>query len=802
MLPETSLECALCRSSMRGYSHRIEEESVIFCCKGCQVVYQVLKAQDALAGFQEHPVYRQALQAGLITNPELHFPKSEEEKIPEEDFQKLHLTIQNMWCPSCAQVIHLILLKEKGVRQCVVDYSTDLASIQYTPRLISKEKILRILVQLGYQPNFLQDPRQKAISRSLMLRFIIAAFFALNVMMFAYPIYATYFDGKDAEGYTQLFAWLSFGGSLPVLLYSGWPIWRRCYVGFKVGIWGMEALVSIGVAAATTLSLYELYRGSPYVYFDSVTVIIMFVLLGKMIESKAKFSAKDALIKLSLALPRKGRKRFATGEEVFVSIKDILPGDFLVVRMGEKIVLDGSVEEGTGACDESLMTGESLPVVKQKGAAVLAGTLLRQGHLVVKVSSSLEETTLQRIIDMVSQEIGHKSKYVRAADQIARWFVPFAVGFALITGLICFSWGITDGGQTVLQTAIIRAVSVLLISCPCAIGIAAPLVESYLLNALAKLGILVRNRGCLAFLGRETLFVFDKTGTVTEGNFSIRSGLDSLTFDEKKALKGLVSQSMHPVALALHAALLSPASSFEKIEEIVGKGIQGNLQGQKYSLGSADFFEQLSIHIPLQTLENDHSILTTVYFAKENNCLAAIVLGDQLKKGIQKFIHLLFPVKTFLVSGDAEVTVAKVAAACQIRHWKSGYHPLQKKTLIDSLKEEGEIIAMLGDGVNDAPALTAAHIGIAVVSASDISIQVSDLLLTTNDFQTLSILRRLAVKGRRIIKQNLFWAFFYNGVGLGIAALGLLTPLFAALAMVVSSLIVLLNAQRVSSQSI
>jgi heavy metal translocating P-type ATPase len=798
MLSETKVACSLCCNPISGIQHRMEGEESIFCCKGCQVVYHILKTQDALEHFQDHPVYQQALQAGLITNPHLQFHKEEEGKIPDEDFQKLHLMIQNMWCPSCAQVIHLILLRKKGVRQCIVDYSTDLAFIEYTPRLISKEKILRLIHQLGYDPQFLQDPRQKAISRTLLLRFIVAAFFSLNIMMFAYPIYATYFDGGDADGYAKLFAWLSFVGSLPVLLYSAWPIWRRCYTGLTVGIWGMEALVFMAVAAATGLSIYELYRNSPYVYFDSVTVIIMFVLLGKIIESRAKFSAKDALVKLFLALPRKGRKRLATGEEQFVPIKDIQQGDLLIVRMGEKIVLDGIVEEGAGACDESLMTGESLPVAKQVGSSVLAGTLLQQGHLSVKVTSSLEETALQRIIDMVGKEIGHKSRYVRAADKIVKGFIPFVIGFAVIIGCYCLIFGITDGEQTPLQTAMIRAISILLISCPCAIGIAAPLAESYMLNALAKSGILVRNRGCLSFLGRETLFVFDKTGTVTEGHFTVCEGLTSLTFEDQKALKGLVAQSLHPIAIALQKHLLCPASSFEIIEERVGKGIQGLLQGNRYFLGSASFLIEHGIAIPFGSKLSNASILTTVYFAKGSICLGAIVLGDRLRPGVQEFIQLLSPIKTLLVSGDAEGPVAKVADICQIQQWKAGYHPLQKKELIDHLRKEGEIIAMLGDGVNDAPALAAAHISIAVVTASDISIQVSDLLLTTHHFHALSVLRQVAVKGKKIVNQNLFWAFFYNCVGLALAAGGLLTPLFAAFAMVMSSFIVLLNARRVS----
>lgn len=795
---EVETQCSLCQSSLKRGQHRAEEGEMLFCCKGCQVVYQILVAQGALLNFKEHPVYLQALQAGLITNPELYFPKDDEKKIDERDFQKLHLVIENMWCPSCAQVIHLILMRERGVRACYVDYATDLASIEFTPLMISKEKILKMIRQLGYHPLFLQDPKQEGISRSLMLRFIVATFFSLNIMMFAYPIYATYFDRGDGEDYAHLFAYLSMIASLPVIFYSAWPIWKRLINGLKVGIWGMEALVGIGVAAATSLSFYELYEGRPYVYFDSITVIIMFVLLGKILESKAKFSAKDALMKLTLALPRKGRKRYPNGEDVFVSIKEILPGDCLVVCTGEKIVLDGCVQEGSGVCDESFITGESLPVPKEKGACVVSGTILQQGFLLVKVSSSIEDSTLQQIINMVSHDIGHKSKYVRASDKIVKWFVPFVVAFALAAVGISIFLGGADPKKSVVQTAIIKAISILLISCPCAIGIAAPLAEAYILNAMAKLGVLVRNRGCLPFIGQETLCVFDKTGTVTEGRFNVCSGLESLSSEEKMVLKGLVAHSIHPIAVALYGSLLSPSAQFEKIEEVVGNGIRGVFCEKHYSLGSSQFFKHLGIEIPPQKTQEDESILTTVYFAKENVCLSVIQLGDKVKPGMRDFIQRLSPMKTLLLSGDCESAVKNVAAACAINEWRSGYHPLQKKELIDTFRERGEIIAMVGDGVNDAPALAASHVAIAVFSASDFSIQVSDLLLTTKSFDSLINMRKIAIKGRKIIKQNLFWAFFYNCLGLGVAAAGFMTPIFAAFAMVASSLIVLLNAQRIS----
>ncbi len=791
--------CALCESPVQQSAYL--DQNRLFCCAGCHAVYQILLSQQELGQYREHPLFLQALQSGIISNPNLLKEIGEQNQklqLPDKEFKKLYLEINDMWCPSCGEVIRLILLKEKGISNCIVDYSTDLASIEYSPRYLSQEKIFRLIEQLGYRPISLQDPRQQAVSRSLYLRFIVAAFFSLNIMMFAYPIYASYFHAEES-GYVSLFGWFSFLGSIPVLSYSAWPIWRRLCVGLRVGIWGMEVLVFIGVLAASGLSFYELWQGSYYVYFDSMTAIIVFVLLGKMIESKAKFSAKDSLLKLTRALPRRGRKQFSDGTERFVSLKEIDPGNRLVVLTGEKIVLDGVVEEGEGACDESLMTGESLPLSKKVGSLVLAGSLLQQGRLVIRVTAKPEETALHRIIEMVEQDIGHKSQYVRAADQIVKWFIPLVSLLALGTTCYCLYNEIVDNGHTVMQTAVIRAISVLLISCPCAIGIAAPLAESHVLNALAKLGAIVRNRGCLPFLGKETIFIFDKTGTVTEGKFTVLSGLEHLSFEECTCLKRLVSQSNHPIAVALHRTLLVPSAQFQQIEEISGKGLKGVNRQDTYYLGSAEFLKEnqvliSSLHLDKQNME---WMGTVVFFAKNQECLTCLLLGDRLREDAIEVIKSLAPLKTWLVSGDSSFAVEKVAKNCSFTEWRAECHPLQKREIVDALRQKGEIVAMLGDGINDAPSLTAAHIGIAVVSAADVSIQVSDILLTTDRLPVLLQLRQIAIKGHRMIKQNLFWAFFYNVIGIGLAMGGILSPIFAAFAMVTSSLIVLLNAQRI-----
>lgn len=792
--------CALCGNFVH-LKHTVESNTHAFCCMGCSTVYQILSSQKALLHFQDHPLFQQALKSGLIANPELL--EQQRQRLmhdKDQEKQKIYLEIQDMWCPSCAQVIPLILLQEEGIKNCVVDYSTDLASIEYFPLRISKDRILELISKMGYRPIPIEEAGQKKISRSLYLRFIVAAFFSLNIMMFAYPVYASYFHSEDT-GISGLFSWLSFFAALPVITYSSWPIWHRFFTGLKVGIWGMEALVLLGVSTAFGLSVYEMIKGTHYVYFDSLTVIIVFVLLGKIIETKAKFSAKDSLIRLSRSLPRKARKKFSDGTEQFVLQKEMNLKDLVVVLTGEKIPVDGIVVEGEGACDESLMTGESIPLSKKKGDLVLTGSILQRGRLVIEVTTNPCETALHQILAVVEQDIGHKAKSSRLIDQIVRIFVPMVLVIAVLTALYCLLMGVMDPGYTVTQTALIRAMSVLLISCPCAIGIAVPLVESHLLNEMAKVGAIIRNRGCLAFLGKETVFVFDKTGTITEGKFSVLEGLEKLSFVEKSIIKGMVTVSTHPICHALNEVLLTYPAVFDKIEEVVGKGIRATHEGNFYLLGSGAFLADHGIDVPDEELRKGEGIIPSkVYFSRNQTVLATLHLGDRIRPEALQLLKLLRDKETWLLSGDSEETVKEVAVRCGFKRGQGGCHPLEKRNQIDLLRQKGEIVLMCGDGVNDAPAITAAHVGIAPLVATDMSIQVSDILLTTDRLSVIACMQGLAKKGRRIVKENLFWAFIYNILGIGLAVHGSLSPIFAASAMVLSSLIVLFNTQKLKSK--
>lgn len=792
-------ECALCDMPLSSYP--IIDGENAFCCSGCHAVFNILSSKNQLDGFANHPIFLQALKSGLISNPALlEQIQRQKLEIVDGEREKLHLEITDMWCPSCAEIIRLMLLKEKGVLNCVVDYTTDLVSIEFSPRNLSKDKIFSIIKQLAYTPVDLNSPERKAVSIDLYLRFIVAAFCSLNIMMFAYPLYATYFN-YDGEGYGTLFAWLSFAVSIPVVTYSAWPIWRHFLTSLRVGVYGMETLVTIGVASAIILSLQELISGGTRVYFDSMSVVVVFVLLGKIIESRAKFSAKESLMRLSRSTPRKGRKLFSDGTLRFVLVKEIEKGDTLVVYAGEKISLDGIVTEGEGACDESLMTGEAVPLTKKIGDSVIGGSILMHGRLYYTVQASVEETALYKIIEMVERDIGHKSIYISSAETVVRWFVPLVVLFAILTASFCLVLGQSDSGKSSGETALLRAVAVLLISCPCAIGIAAPTAESYLLNGLAALGAIVRNRGCLPFLGQESVFIFDKTGTATEGRFSVMSGLENMPESEISALHGLASQSTHPIAAAIAQATLRNEMPlcFERIEEFAGQGIKGYALNTHYYLGSLAFLQSQGIIVKSwddQDAKQNHTVFSQTYFASGNQCITKLLLGDHIRPELKNVIALLNPTKTILLSGDAEAPVAAVGAQGGFDEWRACCTPLQKREFVDSLREKGLIVCMLGDGINDAPALTTAHIGISVVSATDMSIQVSDILLTTDRLSVIPKIRALAIKGHKIVRQNLFWAFFYNVIGIFLAAFGVLSPIFAAFAMSVSSLTVLFNARR------
>lgn len=741
----------------------IVDDHKAFCCSGCLTVYQIIGSDPCR---EEHPLFKEALSAGVIANP-AHYET--EEKVLTGTFEKYRLSIGGMWCPACAEAICLILKRKNGIAGCVVDYATDLAVITFDPCKIGKEEIGNFLTKLGYVPEDALLPERNRLTRSLWLRFAVAAFCTLNIMMFSYPLYAGYF-GSSIEGYGGLLGWLMGLLSLPLLFYAALPIWKRLKVSVYSHVFGMETLVAIGVGTAFLASLLSLIQGQlTHLYFDSMAMVITFVLLGSALEKRAKFSAKERLFSLTRSLPKRAMKRLVSGEYAITPLKEIEVGDWIRVRTGEKIALDGIVRGGQGLVDEALLTGEAHLKLKQVENSCTGGSLLRRGVLEIEVTQDRHGSFLGRILEVIEADMGRKGGSERFVDLVTRYFVPSMLALSLLAFYL--------GG---LQ----RMLTLLLISCPCAMGIATPLVTARLLALFAQKGAFVRNRTCFEVLARTPFFLFDKTGTLTEGKFTIQEFSHSLSQKEQGILKGLASLSLHPISLALAEFLPGEAFTLEEVDEVLGRGVEGVYQGEKYLLGS----ERFCLERGIQVTSHDKSV---VYFAASTHLLTEIHLEDTLRSGLPK-------VGGAILSGDAPQLVQKIAHLCGLKWGKGGLDPLQKREEVLALKKQKKVVAMVGDGINDAPAMGAADVAISVVSATDVASEVADISLTTKDLSILSDLISLAKKGRSLMFQNLFWAFFYNAIGVGLALFGLLNPLIASLAMIISSLFVTLNTYRLS----
>lgn len=758
--------CVLCEQPLG------QNASEKFCCKGCEAVYQILATQKCLEMRGEHPLFLQAVKYGVISNPSLKL------KLGASGKERYALEIRGMWCPACATLIALLLTDLPGMNGCRVDYMTDFAAIEFDPMQLSKERIRKTIETFGYQCFELNDPKRKAREFSLYLRLAVAFFCAMNVMMFTYPLYTTFFD-FDGEKMAPLLAWISLALTLPVITYSAMPIYRRLALSIKQGKTGMETLVVIGLTASMALSLIEMIQGTYHVYFDTVTMLVTLLLLGKVIEQGAKFSAKEAWYQLHRTLPNKARKRDGS----IVPLKEILEGDELMILQGEKIPLDGIVLEGEGACDESSLTGEAMPIPKRRGDSVISGALLQTGVLHIQAVTTEEKSSIQQLLNSVETELSHKTDSVTMIDQISAWFTPLVIAIAFSALPLLFVLGVPIG------EALIRALAVLLIACPCAIGIAAPLVDARLIRAFSFSGAIVRNRDVFKNLAKATLFLFDKTGTLTEGELQVVKGIENASEKELIAIKSLASLSTHPIAIALQKALPYASSSIENFQETPGLGMQGSLEGKTYCIGSVRFMQEQCIECP-----SFKSALTTAHVACDGVWICAILCEDRFRKGAESL-----PVRRLLVSGDHHDVVALCAEQLGFKVFYAGMTPADKKQLIEHLQQAGEKVVFVGDGINDAPALSKADVGISVVSAADISFHVSDLYLLSGRLDQFQSLQKLSRKGEKLKRQNYFWAFVYNTLGIPLALFGVLSPLFATFAMALSSLIVLLNSRRITS---
>nr|WP_307060206.1 heavy metal translocating P-type ATPase [Ancylobacter vacuolatus] len=620
-------------------------------------------------------------------------------------------------------------------------------------------------------------------------------------------------------------AWIQLALATPVVLWAGWPFFVRGAQSVATRNLNMFTLIALGTGVAYLYSLIAVlapglfppaFRGADgavAVYFESAAVITVLVLLGQVLELRAREQTSGAIRALLDLAPKTARRLSADGSEAEVPLADIVVGDHLRVRPGEKVPVDGTVLEGRSALDESLVTGESMPVSKGEGDAVIGGTLNRSGGLVITAAKVGRDTLLARIVQMVAQAQRSRAPIQRLADRIAGWFVPLVVACAV---LAFAAWAMV-GPEPRLAHALIAAVAVLIIACPCALGLATPMSIMVGVGRGAQMGLLVKNAEVLERMEKVDTLVVDKTGTLTEGRPSVTAivTMEGFTEDEALRLAAAVERpSEHPLAHAILTAAEGRGLDIPKVrgfDSPAGKGAYGLIEGKRVVIGSAAFLSELGIDpAPLQSRADAlrREGASVVLLAINGKLAAALAIADPVKATTPAALAALAKegIRVVMLTGDNAVTAQAVARRLGITEVEAEVAPEDKAAVVERLKAQGRIVAMAGDGVNDAPALAVADVGIAMGSGTDVAIESAGVTLLHGDLSGIVTARHLSQATMRNIRQNLFFAFLYNGAGVPIAAgvlypvFGLLlSPMVAALAMALSSVSVISNALRLRS---
>jgi Cu+-exporting ATPase len=720
--------------------------------------------------------------------------------------ERLELPITGMTCASCANRVERRLNKLDGVT-ATVNYATEKAAVEFDDGAIEPAQLVAAVESAGYQallptaePEATADADAPDETAPLRMRLIISALFAVPVLLMS-MIPSLQFDNWQ---------WLSLQLATPVVVWGAWPFHRAAWANLKHGAATMDTLISLGVLAAWLWSLYALFigdagmndmrmqfdfipkgGGGDEIYLETASIVTTFILAGRYFEARAKRRAGAAL----QALLELGAKDVsildADGNERRVGIEQLTAGDRFVVRPGEKIATDGIVEQGTSAVDQSLLTGESVPVEKAPGDEVAGATVNAGGRLIVRATKVGSDTALAQIARLVTDAQSGKAPVQRLADRISGVFVPIVIGLSLAT----LGFWIGAGEHTAF--AFTAAVAVLIIACPCALGLATPTALLVGTGRGAQLGMLIKGPEILESTRRVDTIVLDKTGTVTTGRMSL---VEVVGGDEVLRRAGAVEDaSEHPIAQAIARAARDRFGSLPAVDGFAnreGMGVDGVVEGREIRVARPD--DTLPAELDAARRAAEAQGRTAVVASWDGAARGVLVVADSVKPTSAEAVASLkaLGLRPVLLTGDNTATAESVAAEVGIDEVIAEVLPSDKAEVVRRLQAEGRVVAMVGDGVNDAPALAQADLGLSIGTGTDVAIEASDLTLVSGDLRAAADAIRLSRATLRTIKQNLAWAFGYNIAAIPLAAIGLLNPVLAGAAMAFSSVSVVANALR------
>ncbi|MGB5919467.1 heavy metal translocating P-type ATPase [Arcobacter sp.] len=794
----------------------IKEEELNFCCKGCQGVYHLLQDQN-LDSFYDK-LGNKTIQPPLEVSSDLNkFDTQSFEKIyvteDENGYKKVDLIIEGIHCAACIWLNEKVLYNTDGIIDASINFTNNKAKIVWNSKKIALSQIIEKIRSIGYNAfaynSKIADEKASLAKRDYFIRMMVAVFATMNIMMLSVAKYTGFFTGITPE-VRHLIHLGEFILSTPVIFYSGWIFYRGAYYGLKNRILNMDFLVSAGATFTYIYSVFILFGLKGESYFDSVSMIITFVLVGKYLEVLGKKSAVDTLDTIKSQIPLE-TTLIKDGKKVEVSVEDIQIGDIVELKTGDKASVDGIIIKGESSFDESSISGESLPIYKKVNDVIFSGTLNQDSLVQYRVTKTFKDSTLNSIVTLLEDSLASKPKIEHKANEISKGFSVMILTLSILTFLVWYFFGIDLGfdydGVSHFEKSFIVAISVIVIACPCALALATPIASLIGISELAKKGLLFKEAKFIEELARTTKLVVDKTGTITNGKLSVvKAQILDENIHKLDLLYSLLDSSTHPISTSIKEYLknhyknlsLKNLSNVKTLQAKGMKAIYKNLEDKEFEIlgGNQKLIEEFGIKYKF---DSQNSVYI---FAINKKVIATFELKDEIKDFAREFVSdcLKNNIDVIMLTGDNQNVANYVAKEVGIKTVVANINPIQKAKYINKLKEEGHTVVMAGDGVNDSVALSSANVSIAMGNGADISIAVSDIVLLNNSLESLNQAFIISRKTYKFIKQNLAISLIYNLITIPLAMAGFVMPLIAALSMSLSSLIVVANSLRIKGK--